>query len=104
MIVERVKSYSVAFFWGSLFSAFISLGIAFKFDSHIGRCLSFLIIGTGSGLILSAIGLVILLIASCHKDITPDATSDAGMLFAFFFPIIFVLGGTWLISLGTSAT
>lgn len=98
-----MKAY-YAFFCGSLMSALISFGMSILSGSHVGRALSFAIIGTGGGLALSAIGLAILFIIWCCKDkgTMPEASTDR-ILLCFFLPIVIVLGATWLFSLQTSA-
>jgi nitrate reductase gamma subunit len=94
-----MKAY-FAFFCGSLLSALISFYIAN--GPHIGRGITFIVLGTGSGLVLAVIGLVILFIASFNKDSIPEA-STSKVFWCFFLPLIIVLGVSWLFSLQTSA-
>lgn len=95
---------NLAFICGSLVAAACSFGISWVNGSHIGRCLTFLIIGAGGGLVLAGIGVLVTLLAWLHRAEVAYAPA-AGALAAFFFlPVVLVLGLAWLFSLGTTAS
>ena len=93
--------YCQVFFAGSLIAAGCSAGLANLFGAHIGRSISFLLVGTCGGLILAGIGLLAVIgcfFAGAHVE---NARKRL-LVFSFFSPFS-VIALAWLFSLQTSA-